>query len=194
MFLPDGRVLAAGGTGYYLEPEVPDIPLGVVGARGPEERAHLRPQTNTLEPDRLDDYGRWYPTLVTLANGKVFVASGVTKLLKPVYPDHPLDSGRNVMQTETYDPATGKWSDNGAPAERSLPLFPRLHLLPDGHVYYNAAGQAFNPFGQAYDEALWNTPASYDPARRPGRTSASPGCRRRLPICRRSTSATQSAT
>jgi hypothetical protein len=39
-----------------------------------------------------------------------------------------------------------------------------MHLLPNGHVFYNAAGQAFNPFGQAYDETLWNFAASYDPA------------------------------
>ena len=110
--------------------------------------------------------GRWYPSLVTLADGKQFVASGVTKLLKPVYPDRPPDSGTNVRQTETYDPATGKWTDNGDAGERSLPLFPRLHLLPDGKVFYNAAGQAFNPFGQSYDEALWNVAAVYDPATR----------------------------
>src|SRR6185503_4401664 len=94
----------------------------------------------------------------------VFIASGVTKLLKPVYPDSITQSGRNVVQTETYDPACGTWSVNGPLAERTLPLFPRLHMLPNGHVYYNAGGQAFNPFGQGYDQALWNLTATYDPA------------------------------
>jgi hypothetical protein len=119
--------------------------------------------------------GRWYPTLVTLGNGEVFVASGVEKLVKPVYPDRPGDSLANVRKTETYDPAGGTWRDNGAAATRSLPLFPRMHLLPNGHVYYNAAGQAFNPFGQAYDEALWNIAASYDPASRSWKELGIPG-------------------
>ena len=52
-------------------------------------------------------HGRWYPTAITLANGDMFVASGVTKLLKPVYPSHPTDSGTNVTETETYDPHRG---------------------------------------------------------------------------------------
>ena len=37
-------------------------------------------------------FGRWYPSLVTLGNGNVFVASGVTKLLKPVY------TGKNIAR------------------------------------------------------------------------------------------------
>ncbi len=45
-----------------------------------------------------------------------------------------------------------------------MPLYPRLHLLPNGHVYYNAGGQAFNPFGQSYDQPLWNIAATYNPA------------------------------
>ena len=112
------------------------------------------------------NFGRWYPSLVTLGNGSVFVASGVTKLLKPVYdqPQTALLSGTNVEQTETFTPATGTWSTNPPSADHSLPLFPRLHLLPDGNVYYDAGGQTFNPFGQSYDEALWNTTASYNPA------------------------------
>jgi hypothetical protein len=108
-------------------------------------------------------YGRWYPSLVTLPSGDLFVASGVGKLLKPVYAERPLDSGRNVVQTETYDVETGEWTLNPASANRSLPLYPRLHLLPNGHVYYDVGGQAFNPMGQAYDEAFWNVAASYDP-------------------------------
>ena len=111
-------------------------------------------------------FGRWYPSLVTLGNGKVFVASGVTKLLKPVYTGKNIvDSGTNVEQTETFNPATGKWTQNPSSANHSLPLYPRLHLLPDGHVFYDAGGQTFNPFGQSYDEAIWNFAASYDPGR-----------------------------
>jgi len=129
-------------------------------------------------------YARWYPALVTQADGKVFVASGVTKLLKPLYPDRPADSGTNVAQSETYDPTTGKWTDNGPAATRPLPLFPRLHLLPDGKVYYDTAGQVFNPMGQSYKEALWNVAGVYDPATKawkdvgiPGIGTAAPGFR-----------------
>jgi hypothetical protein len=163
-FLPDGRVLAAGGTAYYQDPEIGDTGIGVVELEGLPNARIYDPATNRWKQTGSMSVGRWYPTLVSVGNGKVFVASGVEKLVKPVYPDHPEDSFANVRRTETYDPATGQWTDNGAAAQRSLPLFARLHLLPNGHVFYNAAGQAFNPFGQAYDEALWNIAASYDPA------------------------------
>jgi hypothetical protein len=106
-------------------------------------------------------YGRWYPSVITLPDSKVMAFSGVTKLIKPVYADRPADSGTNVTQSEVYDPKTGQWSVDGG--KKSLPLYPRLHLLPNGKVYYDAAGQTFNPAGQAYDEALWNTAATYDP-------------------------------
>jgi hypothetical protein len=94
----------------------------------------------------------------------VLTLSGVTKLIKPIYPDRPADSGRNVTQSEVYDPTTGQWAVDGG--SRSLPLYPRVRLLPNGKVYYDAGGQTFNPAGQAYDEALWNTAATYDPATR----------------------------
>lgn len=97
-----------------------------------------------------------------MPDSKVMAFSGVTKLIKPVYQDRPADSGRNVTQSEVYDPKTGTWTVDGG--SKSLPLYPRLHLLPNGHVYYDGAGQTFNPAGQAYDEALWNMAASYDPS------------------------------
>src|SRR5205807_818844 len=88
--------------------------------------------------------GRWYPTIVPLADGKVFVASGVTKLIKPLYPDHPpTDSGRNVVMTETYTPSAGVWADNGRAADRSLPLFPRLALIPGGRIIGTTPGTYF---------------------------------------------------
>jgi hypothetical protein len=109
------------------------------------------------------NFGRWYPSALSLPKGNLFVASGVAKLVKPEYVTRPETSGRNVTVTETYDTSCGEWQDNGALAERSLPLYPRVHLLPNDHVFYNGGGQAFNPFGQGYDQALWNIVAAYDP-------------------------------
>lgn len=181
--LADGRVLAVGGTNYYSEPRVADR-VGVAELEGIRNTRIFDPNTNlwTKAPDM--HYGRWYPSMVTLANGDLFVASGVTKLIKPLYPSHPEDSGTNVRQTETFTASSAKpgFVDNGRSADRSLPLYPRLHLLPNGRVYYDAAGQSFNPAGQAYDEALWNEAAVYDPEAKtwrglgvPGLTGGDPG-------------------
>ena len=68
--------------------------------------------------------GRWYPSMLTLADGDLFVASGVEKLLKPVYPDRPFGSGTNVTETETYDVAAGPWTDNGAGGEALAAALP----------------------------------------------------------------------
>jgi hypothetical protein len=164
-----GRVLAVGGTDYYNEPgtNMP-FPFGISELEGLRNARLYDPANNQWAQTGSMQFGRWYPSVVNLPSGDVFVASGVTKLVKPVY--DPADeskrrqSGRNVVDTETWGLCSGTWSNNGTLAQRTLPLFPRLHLLPNGLVLYNAAGQAFNPFGQAYDQALWNFVAAYDPA------------------------------
>jgi hypothetical protein len=166
VIMANGEVMVPGGTDYYAEPKVPGTPFGVVELQGLRNTRIYNPLTSSWYQTGPMNFGRWYPSLITLGNGQEFVASGVTKLLKPVYdqPDTALLSGTNVEQTETFNPTTGQWSTNAPSADHSLPLFPRLHLLPDGHVYYDAGGQTFNPFGQSYDEALWNVTGSYDPA------------------------------
>ncbi|HEV2890053.1 MAG TPA: kelch repeat-containing protein [Frankiaceae bacterium] len=162
--LANGLVLNVGGTGYYLEPGVSGVPYGVSELEGLKATRIFDPVTHAWRAARgRMAYGRWYPSLVTLPGGDVLVASGVTKLIKPAYPDRPEDSGTNVKQIETFDPRTETWTTSRPSANRSLPLFPRLHLLPNGRVYYDAAGQTFNPDGQSYDEALWNMAAVYDP-------------------------------
>lgn len=186
--LSDGTILTTGGTNYYEEPGVPGTSYGVIELEGIRNARIFDPAADGgqggWKPTGSMNYGRWYPAMVTQPDGNVFVASGVTKLIKPVYSDHPQDSGTNVKQTETYNVAAGTWGYNGASADKSLPLFPRLHLLPNGNVYYGASGQAFNPFGQSYDEALWNMASSYNTTTKawtdlglPGIGTATPGFR-----------------
>jgi hypothetical protein len=166
VFLADGRLLAVGGTDYFAEPyfgEVAGHHYGVIELEGTKHARVFDPYSETWTQSGSMHFGRWYPSLVTLPDGRIFAASGVGKLIKPIYDERPFDSGTNVRQTETFDPATGEWALNPPTANRSLPLYPRLHLLPNGHVYYDAAGQVFNPMGQSYDEAFWNIAASYDP-------------------------------
>ncbi len=158
--LYDGRVLAAGGTDYYTEG-------GFVELEGLKNTRIFDPGNDTWSQAALMNWGRWYPTMVTLANGNLFVVSGVRKLIKPVYPDRPEDSGRNETHTEIFQPGCdsgkGKWTDTGATGQKSLPLYSRMHLLPNNQALFMAAGQAFNPLGQSYDQALWNMMSAYDP-------------------------------
>ncbi len=165
--LADGRIMAVGGTAYYSEPGFNAVGYGLTELEGLKNSRAYNPNENKWNQLADMNFGRWYPSLITMADSKMFVASGVTKLIKPVYPEAPEQSGRNVPQTETFDPnandGKGEWTVNPATAQRSLPLYPRLHLLPNGHILYNAGGQAFNPVGQSYDQPLWNIAGTYNP-------------------------------
>src|SRR3954471_23480794 len=123
-YLPDGRIIATGGTAYYFDPSVPGTDYGVAELEGLRNTRIYDPKTNTWAQGSDTNIGRWYPAMVELGNGDQFIASGVQKLLKPVYPDRIEGSGTNVKQTETLSLKTGKWTDNGTAAQHSLPLFP----------------------------------------------------------------------
>jgi galactose oxidase-like protein len=161
--LADGRILIAGGTDWYDEPRVADRSSGAPMAVGVSELEGLRsaqifdPASGTYRAVQPMKYGRWYPGTVTMPDGKVFVASGVTKLIKST-------QGSQVRRPELFDPATATWADLGPQAENSLPLFPRLHLMPNGKVFYAGVGQQFGPMGQAGDELLWILQQFFDPA------------------------------
>jgi hypothetical protein len=162
--LADGRVLVAGGTDWYNEPAVMDRNEGDPADVGASELEGLRnvnlfdPETNSFQSAAPMKYGRWYPGLVELADGKVFVASGVTQVVS----DTQLSQ---VRRTETYDPDADRWDENyvGAASENTLPAQPRLVLAPNGKVYYAAVGQMWGPFNQAVDEALYAIDQFFDP-------------------------------
>lgn len=102
---------------------------------------------------------RWYPTMITLPNGELLITSGVGRLIYNY-------SGQNVHELESYDPNTSKVTRVGGDSDISLPLFARLHLMPDGTVFYGGVGQMWGPFGQAVDEAMWAFHRTYNPKKR----------------------------
>lgn len=68
---------------------------------------------------------RWYPTVLPLPDGRILAASG---------------SG--VSELEVFDPAAGTWQLVAGAARQFPELYPSLHLLPDGQVFYSRCGWA----------------------------------------------------
>ncbi|MDQ1500710.1 MAG: hypothetical protein QOI86_4050, partial [Actinomycetota bacterium] len=163
--LGDGRMLMAGGTDYYNEPSLMDRDEGAPADVGVLELEGLRaswifnPKDDSHTATAPMKYGRWYPSLVTMPDGKITVFSGVTKLLKST------QMGQ-VRRTETFDPATNTWTENyvGDESETALPLFSRLTLMPNGKVLFNGVGQNFGPNGTDAEEATFNFQKMWDPA------------------------------
>jgi hypothetical protein len=118
-FLKNGRLLVAGGTKLY------DNFIG-------EESAYL---FDPMLQDwiRVQDMadGRWYPTLVTLGDGRVFTISGLggNGAVNRVHEIYSMDTGWTSLAPINYD-----W-----------PLYPHLFLLRDGSIFYsggNMGGRA----------------------------------------------------
>jgi len=174
-FLPDGRLLIQGGTDYSLDPGIDGLKFGVVELSGLKSTRIFDPKTNTFTQTGSTHKGRWYPSQVSLGNGQTLIFGGVGKLIKPVYRDDLTQSGQNELSVERYDPATGKWTDEGAGAKQDLPLYPRMHLLPNGRVLFNASGQSFNPNGQSLGELGWINQKIYDPKAKSWRDLGVPG-------------------
>ena len=113
-------------------------------------------------------HGRWYPTLVLLSDGRVMTFSGLDDV-----------TGATNTTVEIFTVGSG-WSSPIA-AGWTPPLYPRLHLLPSGNVFYSGPSQtsylfnvtnetwtqmATSSYGRTYGSSvlLPLTPANnYDP-------------------------------
>jgi hypothetical protein len=127
-FLPDGRLLVSGGTHKY------DIKRHLFGRDIPIPPFTGINHTYLFDPvqerwTRGDNMAaaRWYPTLVMLGDGRVMAMAGLTEGFPWVM----------LRKIEIYAPGEGWQHLKGA--DRWLPLYPRLHLLPDGRVFYSGS-------------------------------------------------------
>ena len=156
-FLPDGKLIFAGGTSYY--PPRPDPFYG-----GLKEAYLFDPFTETWERLPEMQAGRWYPTLIRLADDRVLTLAGLeyrspdetaqTNILQILYELITKVEQRIVKVQEIFDPSTKAWSR--IQAQRKLPLYPRLHLLPDGDVFYSGIFNTHFFTPGRYPSARWN--------------------------------------
>jgi hypothetical protein len=137
VILPDGRPFVLGGTQQY------DPFWGL------SNTATYDPATGTFINQQSMAHGRWYATGTVLGDGRVLVYSGA---ISGEDTDQFLEPGdtTNTM-VEIYTVGLG-WSQE-YPGFWTPPLYPRLHLLPNGTVFYagpSPASAIFDPSSHAW--------------------------------------------
>ncbi|MEV4947231.1 kelch motif-containing protein [Streptomyces sp. NPDC053755] len=85
---------------------------------------------------------RWYPTLVTLEDGKVLAVSGLNDVGDVVPGDN-----------EIYDPVTKKWSQGPF---RYFPTYPSLFLTQGGKLLYTGSNAGYGPAEKGRAPGLWD--------------------------------------
>ena len=132
--LPDGRILVNGGNQQY-DP-----------FHGEPRNSLFDPAFGTFVDVANMAHGRWYPTVTALGDGRVLTFSGLN------------ETGGTNTAVEIYTPGVG-WSPE-YPAGWTPPLYPRMHLAPDGRVFYSGSGTGsrfFNPSTHAWTSVVATT-------------------------------------
>ena len=138
--LPDGRVFINGGNLQY-DPFY-----------GERRSAAYDPATGHFTDLPMMAHGRWYPTVTALGDGRMMTFSGSK------------ETGGTNTSVEIYTPGVG-WSPE-YPAGWTPPLYPRLHLVPDGRVFYSGSGTASRFFDPA--TKTWSSVATSSASRHYG--------------------------
>lgn len=142
-FLPDGRLLVAGGNAGYPRSERFPVFTGIrdTFAFDPERGREVWRRAAVMS------HGRWYPTCVALPDGTVVVLSGVWDGWSMwrcfVPPWNLITSGRfNNRCVEAWsadggltalaDQCSGHWTN--LHANRAMAYYPRVHLVPSGEL------------------------------------------------------------
>ncbi|MCI0401751.1 MAG: DUF1929 domain-containing protein [Gammaproteobacteria bacterium] len=143
-FLPDGRLLVAGGT---LEYQSGDVDKGTLkGFKGASEAYLFDPiLEDFIRVDSMRD-GRWYPSLITLPDGQILTVSGLSSTLNDPDPKPKGNQFSKINEEhEIYSQAHG-WAYKGnldvkgKPQKDELPtwpLYPHLFVIRDGRLFYS---------------------------------------------------------
>ncbi len=132
--LPDGRILIVGGTIAYDPFE------------GSQQSTIFDPANNSFTGQQNMAHGRWYPTVIMLGDGRIMAFSGTN------------ENGSTNNAVEFFTAGSG-WSGQST-APWTPPLYPRLHLLPNGKVFASASqpnSHLFNPANKTWSLNIAST-------------------------------------
>jgi hypothetical protein len=130
--LADGRVLVNGGNLDYR-------------LFGSPRSSIFDPSTNSFTDQPNMAHGRWYPSVVLLRDGRVMTFSGSDEA-----------TGATNTSVEIFTVGQG-WS-SPVNAGWTPALYPRLHLLPSGNVFYAGPSQVSYLFNVSSE--TWTAMAS----------------------------------
>jgi hypothetical protein len=132
--LPDGRVFVNSGTLQY-DP-----------FHGHLKSSIYDPATGQFTDVQNMAHGRWYPTVTNLPDGTLMAFSGLD------------ENGNTNVTVEIYTVGSG-WSPTyGSPF--TPPLYPRMHLIPNGKVFYSGSSRSsrfFDPVAHTWSSVVANT-------------------------------------
>jgi hypothetical protein len=132
--LPDGRAFVDSGTLQY-DP-----------FHGQLKTSIYDPATGQFTDAQNMAHGRWYPTVTNLPDGTLMAFSG-------------LDENGNTNSTvEIYTVGSGWSTTYGAPF--TPPLYPRMHLIPSGLVFYSGStttSRYFDPVAHTWSSVVATT-------------------------------------
>lgn len=114
--LADGRLLLVGGHS--------DDFFGIPDATLFDSRTQTWSRAGEME------FPRWYPTATTLPDGRILAVSGAQ-----------YGQDDNASIPEVYDPRTDSWTKL-PDADRFLPLYPYMFVLPDSRVLQAGSDEA----------------------------------------------------
>jgi hypothetical protein len=87
---------------------------------------------------------RWYPTLVSLGDGRVLAVSGLDQFGRMIPGDN-----------EIFDPQTRTWQ--AAPRlQRTFPTYPALFPMPNGELFYSGSNAGYGSATVGRTPGIWN--------------------------------------
>ena len=123
--LADGRIVVGGGTEDYdkaiVNGQAVDSGHGFKGTR---EAMIFDPVTERWTEIQLMTRGRWYPTLLTLGDGRVLAFSGLD--------ENGAGPANNTIEMNT-NPDAAAWQKT---RNFDLPLYPHLFQIADGRLFF----------------------------------------------------------
>jgi len=136
-FLPDGRLLVAGGHNQSDN-------------NGTTTTNLFDPTTNSWSLSSFQmNAGRWYPTVTTLSNGDMLVVSG----------NITTTQGVNTIPEVWQTGAGGGWRQLTS-AALSQPLYPWMHVAPNGKVF-NSGPDASSRYLDTAGAGAWTFVAGH---------------------------------